>query len=168
MSEKVTEHHRVHFGEGADTFGKDNEIVVQPAGDGKISLHLGFLKLCHRYKITVDLPRTLCGLNREDAIKEHEEDKIPNVNCKIKQISSGENAVSLVVELVAHKEKLLKEEVSIEVGSENTVHRIVLIARVLGKGQGTPLLRNGIHCIGNEEVDDESEASDWQGFDNKP
>lgn len=35
---------------------------------------------------------------------------------------------------------------------------------LLGKGKGTPLLKNGIKCIG-VEVDDESEASDWQGFD---
>jgi hypothetical protein len=33
-----------------------------------------------------------------------------------------------------------------------------------GRGKGTPLLRNGIRCIG-VELDDESEASDWQGFD---
>ena len=35
---------------------------------------------------------------------------------------------------------------------------------LLGKGKGTPALRRGIHCIG-VEVDDESEQSDWQGFD---
>jgi hypothetical protein len=34
----------------------------------------------------------------------------------------------------------------------------------IGRGKGTPLLRNGIKCIG-VELDDESEASDWQGFD---
>jgi hypothetical protein len=33
-----------------------------------------------------------------------------------------------------------------------------------GRGKGTPLLRNGIRCIG-VELDDESEASDWHGFD---
>ena len=33
-----------------------------------------------------------------------------------------------------------------------------------GKGQGTPMLRDGIHCIGVDEVDEESELSDWQGF----
>jgi len=33
-----------------------------------------------------------------------------------------------------------------------------------GKGKGTPALRRGIHCIGID-VEDESEHSDWQGFD---
>jgi hypothetical protein len=33
-----------------------------------------------------------------------------------------------------------------------------------GRGKGTPLLRNGIRSIG-VELDEESEASDWQGFD---
>jgi len=32
-----------------------------------------------------------------------------------------------------------------------------------GKGKGTPALRRGIHCIGID-VEDESEHSDWQGF----
>ena len=34
---------------------------------------------------------------------------------------------------------------------------------MLGKGQGTPMLKDGIHSIA-VEPDDESEASDWQGF----
>ena len=36
---------------------------------------------------------------------------------------------------------------------------------ITGKGQGTPSIRDGIHCIGVDEVDEESETSDWQGFD---
>jgi hypothetical protein len=39
-----------------------------------------------------------------------------------------------------------------------------LIYQNLGKGQGTPMLKDGIHLIG-VEIDEESEASDWQGFD---
>lgn len=33
-----------------------------------------------------------------------------------------------------------------------------------GKGKGTPTLRRGIKCVG-VEPDEESELSDWQGFD---
>lgn len=32
-----------------------------------------------------------------------------------------------------------------------------------GKGQGTPMLKDGIHIIA-VDLDEESEASDWQGF----
>jgi hypothetical protein len=39
-----------------------------------------------------------------------------------------------------------------------------LIYSNLGKGQGTPMLKDGIHLVG-VELDEESEASDWQGFD---
>ena len=41
---------------------------------------------------------------------------------------------------------------------------IIVYFSALGKGKGTPMLRDGITCTG-VEVDEDSEASDWQGFD---
>lgn len=41
--------------------------------------------------------------------------------------------------------------------------KILLNARVLGKGKGTPLLRNGIRSVAIEG-DDDDEISDWTGF----
>ena len=42
---------------------------------------------------------------------------------------------------------------------------IEVVARVLGKGKGTPMLRNGIKCLETiTDLDTETEASDWQGF----
>lgn len=71
----------------------------------------------------------------------------------------------IIVELFAHKEKLLKEFVHMESG-QNPIETLSLAfqARVLGKGKGTPFLKSGIRCIGIEMDEDESEASDWQGF----
>ena len=40
---------------------------------------------------------------------------------------------------------------------------LMLIIFTSGKGKGTPMLRDNIKCVG-VEADDESEASDWQGF----
>jgi hypothetical protein len=39
-----------------------------------------------------------------------------------------------------------------------------VVHHYIGKGQGTPMLRDGIHCIGVDADDAESELSDWQGF----
>lgn len=33
----------------------------------------------------------------------------------------------------------------------------------LGKGKGTPSLKQGIHCV-RVDRDDETDDSDWQGF----
>lgn len=64
------------------------------------------------------------------------------------------------VEYFAHREKLLREELKlINANNKEELLKLVITARVLGKGKGTPMLRNGIHCIG-VEVDEESEQSD--------
>lgn len=76
------------------------------------------------------------------------------------------NEFHITIQLFAYKEKLLKEMVKLQsCGNNLKTLTIVLNARVLGKGKGTPLLKNGIKCIGieNDEASD-SEASDWQGF----
>lgn len=39
----------------------------------------------------------------------------------------------------------------------------VLLLSLVGKHKGTPMLKNGIKCIGMD-ADDESEQSDWAGF----
>lgn len=65
------------------------------------------------------------------------------------------------VEYFAHREKLLREELKL-INSKNAEEllKLVITARVLGKGKGTPMLRNGIHCLGFEGDEESSEASD--------
>lgn len=162
MSEK--EQHRVHFGEDADSFGKDNEIVIQKRDDGQLTAHLGFLQVGHRYELRLTLPKSqyeMCGATE---LKESVSQKVPNVNCRLLAVSSDKKDIILKLELFAYKEKLLKEELRLERCDTKSLLTLVVLARVLGRGKGTPLLRNGIRCIG-VELDDESEASDWQGFD---
>lgn len=63
------------------------------------------------------------------------------------------------VEYFAHKEKLLREELKL-VNANNAVEllKLIVTARVLGKGKGTPMLRNGIHCL-SYDSDNESNKS---------
>lgn len=61
------------------------------------------------------------------------------------------------VEYFAHKEKLLREELKlVNANNSEELLKLVVTARVLGKGKGTPMLRNGVHCLGSEP-DDESD-----------
>lgn len=70
-----------------------------------------------------------------------------------------------VLEFFAHKEKLLKEELILIYHNEpDQKIKFIFTARVLGRGKGCPMLRNGIHCTAIETGDEESDASDWQGF----
>lgn len=164
----VSEHH-VHFDTTTlkDEFESENSVTYQKSGDN-IVVHLGFLQINHRYLIELKLPATLFKCNAEPIMLVPENDGIPNIHCKLVEFSGKNTEKSeffdVKVEYFAHKEKLLKEELKL-VNSKNSEEllKLIITARVLGKGKGTPMLRNGIHCIGVQE-DEESEASDFQGF----
>ncbi|CAD7006645.1 unnamed protein product [Ceratitis capitata] len=94
---------------------------------------------------------------------------VPNLNCRIAEFSSCKHDVSnfyeMKIEFFAYKEKLLREVLHIvNTKDSQEVLKLMITARVLGKGKGTPMLRTGIHCVGVENDDDESEASDFSGF----
>lgn len=74
--------------------------------------------------------------------------------------STTQQQYAIKVEYFAYKEKLLREELKL-INANNSVEllKLVITARVLGKGKGTPMLRNGIHCIGSEP-DEELEMSE--------
>ncbi|KFB42817.1 AGAP002524-PA-like protein [Anopheles sinensis] len=169
--------HHVHFDQTVINDGlHDNSIIYQIAPEGtSLTVHLGFLQIKHRYRIELSVPAQVVknagfevGSNSAFVVQDTH---VPCVNCKLLEFSSrtvdvkGVEHFSVTIEFFAHKEKLLKECLHL-CGKEEPARKLelILVARVLGKGKGTPMLRNGIHCIGVEKDDEESEASDWQGF----
>ena len=82
------------------------------------------------------------------------------------KVHGDDNFVDVVFELTPQKEKLHKEKFYIVSSEEkSTCCQLTLNCRVLGKGKGTPLLKNGVRMI--EVLDDPDESdinSDWQGF----
>lgn len=173
-------HHHVHFDTAViNDELHDNTIIYQVAPNANsITIHLGFLQVKHRYQIELNIPAltlSKSGLNVGDNSSfVVEECKLPNINCKLLEFSTkpivdaeGNDHYSAKVEFFAHKEKLLKEHLFV-CGKEDpgTKLHLVLMARVLGRGKGTPMLRGGIHLIAVED-DEESELSDWQGFPKK-
>lgn len=173
---KMGEEHHVHF-DAAQLH--DNTILYQVSGDGKnLTVHLGFLQVKHRYRVELNVPVKILaeagfdvGSNTSFIV---EEEIVPNINCKLHEFSTnhsvdryGSQCFAAVLEFFAHKEKLLKENLKV-CGNEdaNIKLNITFVARVLGSGKGTPMLREGIHFI-SAEVVEESELSDWQGFSKK-
>lgn len=152
----------VHFG-AENTTSQDNSILVQQSSTGSINIHLGFLQFQHNYKISIKIPKAyFLGYDMETLLVAAEKG-MPNVNCKLVSFDELSDHYAITVEFFARKEKLLKEDLTLSIDDENTI-KIIFNARVLGPGKGTPLLKDGIKCTG-VDIDDMSEASDWQGFD---
>ncbi|XP_015513896.1 adipose-secreted signaling protein [Neodiprion pinetum] len=159
MGEK--EHH-VHFGGGSGV-GKDNNIMIYPQRHGHLDVHLGFLQLYHKYHVEFSVPWNLCIQDEGKTLAPAVIVDIPNTNCRVIDFAHDKDGLRLKVELLAYKEKLLKEEIQVMCCKSGNPLKILLNARVLGKGKGTPLLRNGVRSIGIEG-DDDDEVSDWTGF----
>lgn len=168
--------HHVHFDTAniKDEFETDSCVTYQRTDDG-IVVSLGFLQINHKYAIDLRLPIAYFGHFVEDpsVFVPDISDVIPNLNCRITQFSTTptnkENEfIEMKIEFFAYKEKLLKEQLTI-VNTRNSkeILKLFIVARVLGKGKGTPMLRTGIHCIGAVKDDEESEASDFAGFGNE-
>ncbi|XP_062555575.1 adipose-secreted signaling protein-like [Armigeres subalbatus] len=172
--------HHVHFDAAVMKSGlHDNSIIYQVATTANsIMIHLGFLQINHRYRIELNIPvkpliksGLRIGQNSDFLV---EESKLPNIHCKLLEFptkflvdSEGEDNMTATIEFFAHKEKLVKEHLHV-CGKQDSHAKfdLILIARVLGRGKGTPMLRDGIHLIAVED-DEESELSDWQGFSKK-
>ena len=78
-----------------------------------------------------------------------------------------QTTVGLSLRFSAVKEKLARERlrlVDTELASGISLD-LEVVARVLGKGKGTPMLRDGVKCVDTlSHLDTDTEASDWQGF----
>ncbi|KAF3824707.1 hypothetical protein GH733_010041 [Mirounga leonina] len=75
------------------------------------------------------------------------------------------NRYSVKCEYSAHKEGVLKEEMLLACeGGAGTCVRVTVQARVMDRHHGTPMLLDGVKCVG-AELEYDSEHSDWHGFD---
>ncbi|KAG7200594.1 hypothetical protein KM043_001153 [Ampulex compressa] len=150
--------HHVHFS-GGSGLGKDNNIMIQPQRHGHIDVHLGFLQLHHRYHIEFSIPWNLCVHGEGKTVAPAVVAGNHNPNCHIIDFGQEKDGLRLKVEFLAHKEKILKEEVQITCCKLGLPLTILLNARVLGKDKGTPLLRNGIRSIAVEGLDEDEVLS---------
>lgn len=146
--------HHVHFS-GSSGLGKDNNIMIQPQRHGQIDAHLGFLQLNHRYHVEFSIPWNLCTHRDKKSTTPAIVTGPTNPNCHIIDLMQEKEGLKLKIELVAYKEKILKEQVEIMCCAAGTPLSIQLNARVLGKDKGRPLLRNGIRSVGIERSNED-------------
>lgn len=157
--------HHVHFDPKSikDDFEEDNTIVYQKSTIGNsITIHLGFLQIDHRYKIELKLPKVL--ISNDEFNLTTDDSVVPNINCKLTEFlgkqSDKNEYYEMNIEFLAHKEKLLKEELNLKNAQTEDKFKFIFYARVLGRGKGTPMLKKGIHLIG-VEADPEDTDSDY-------
>lgn len=159
MSQKKKEHDgHVQFSVEADKHR--SAVGIQQVDDRNIQAHVGFLQLNHRYEIQLPIPLPTPASNYQPQLQ-------PNLSIKSVSAEASESEPDLLlvmVELLAHKQKLLRERFVLQGPTEEQAVTVTVNARVLGPGQGTPMLRDGVRLVEVLPLE-ESEVSDWQGFD---
>lgn len=164
--------HHVHFDENlkSDDFIDDNSIQMHAMGSKGLTVHLGFLQMNHRYLVELIIPQqylqdSKIDFTNSDLVLAQAEEAVPTLNCRLTEFVGFTNGqLELKLTYLAHKEKLLKETlVLVNQKNKDQVLKLIVSARVLGRGKGTPMLRNGIHLV-EIVADEESDASDWIGF----
>ncbi|OCT99087.1 hypothetical protein XELAEV_18004878mg [Xenopus laevis] len=148
-------HNHVHFDEQLH----DSVVMVTQEDNGHFLVKVGFLKILHKYEISFSLP-PIQRLGKSICVV-----PLPTLNLKVLSITSQAEGHSIKCEYTAHKEGVLKEEMMLaSETNDKAVIKVVVHARVLDRHHGTPMLLEGVRCIGTE-LEYDSEQSDWHGFD---
>ncbi|XP_029424784.1 UPF0687 protein C20orf27 homolog isoform X2 [Nannospalax galili] len=122
-------------------------------------IKVGFLKILHRYEITFTLPPV------HRLSKDIREAPVHSLHLKLLSVIPVPEGYSIKCEYSAHKEGVLKEEMLLACeGDTGTCVHVMVQARVMDRHHGTPMLLDGVKCVG-AELEYDSEHSDWHGFD---
>ncbi|XP_067836815.1 adipose-secreted signaling protein [Heptranchias perlo] len=145
----------VHFEEKLH----DSVVMVIQEEDGSFLVKVGFLKISHKYEITFLLP-AIQSLGQKACSA-----PLPNLYLKVVDIAPVPEGHRVKCEYIAHKEGVIREDMVLtnEIDDSASI-KVMLQARVLDRIHGTPMLLEGVKCIG-PELEYDSEQSDWQGFD---
>ncbi|XP_077356230.1 adipose-secreted signaling protein [Festucalex cinctus] len=146
----------VHFDEKLH----DSVVMVTAEDDGSFLVKLGFLKAQHRYEIAFTLPE-VPALGKHVCLA-----PLPSPHLRVIDVSPApEGGLKVMCEYLAQQEGVLCEQVQLLSEANDDVCVTVRVhARVMDRHHGTPMLLEGVRCIG-VELEYDSEQSDWQGFD---
>ncbi|KAM8808650.1 adipose-secreted signaling protein [Eudromia elegans] len=138
---------------------RDSAVAVTQERDGSFLVKVGFLKVSHRYEITFVLP-ALPRLGRDVCAA-----PLPSAHLRVTRVEPAPQGCSVQCEYLAHREGVLREELLlVSETRDGACVRVVLQARVMDRHHGTPMLLDGVRCVG-AELEYDSEQSDWHGFD---
>ncbi|XP_021572515.1 UPF0687 protein C20orf27 homolog isoform X1 [Carlito syrichta] len=144
----------VHFDEKLH----DSVVMVTQESESSFLVKVGFLKILHRYEITFTLPPV------RRLSKDIREAPVPSLHLRLLSVVPVPEGYSVKCEYSAHKEGVLKEEMLLACEGGSAYVRVMVQARVMDRHHGTPMLLDGVKCVG-AELEYDSEHSDWHGFD---
>lgn len=150
--------------------------LVQEKTDPVFGIKLGMLKQATEYRMEFTLPDKLPPgevemLRYVPSLLGHAELPV-NLTAKVELIycekSVCEPGHKLVLKVSTNRQTQIEEFFTLRLVNQPSqrVH-MILYGLSLGRGQGTPFLRSGIHRIGhNPDFDDSDEFTEWRGFAN--
>ncbi|GAB1604034.1 UPF0687 protein C20orf27 homolog isoform X2 [Argonauta hians] len=150
--EPSSESGHVHFPE-SDISHHEAEILVHELKKDHYNVRLGFLQDYHTYKVTFNFEHNL-GKVIETEMKSKK-----NPCIKILSTSPIDDGHQFVLELRTHEETILQEIIYIsEKHNPKSKISLQISAKVLGKGKGTPVLKEGIRTLHTHQRDEDDES----------
>ena len=130
-------------------------------------IHVGLLLVHHQYEVIVSVDHDL----GENVVLTHPQHNIVVKGLTVGSVAAAEDTqpegkkykhtIKLAVNTL--KDGHLEEQIELTSEEDETkTMQILVTATVLAIGKGNPLLKDGVHCVGHEHLDD-SELSDWHG-----
>ncbi|NXF99623.1 CT027 protein, partial [Sakesphorus luctuosus] len=153
-------HGHVHFQEQLH----DSAVMVTQEKDGSFLVKVGFLKILHKYEITFLLPLgqreggDVCAL------------PVPKPNLRVINVTSLPEVLGVALGAGSARGGCTPSRaMSPCPGGTAMSHghghiKVTVQARVMDRHHGTPMLLDGVRCVG-AELEYDSEQSDWHGFD---
>jgi hypothetical protein len=134
-----SEHHVKFKLEEEEAKNHHENLEIHKIDEHSYHINLGYLKIDHYYKVTF-------SLNIEGGELTYKKDK-SSKHVTLKEMKNVENGQrQFVFVFYAFKDKIDQEQVVFSRGSHDHI-TLNFEAKVLGKNQGTPLLRNGITLL---------------------
>lgn len=151
--ESFEETHHANASLSTPSLVHHSKIVIEP---GDVVLNFGFLKVSHIYSMDFDVTRE---------VTEPEQNELPN-DVRVKVVSTATTSTKLCIQLKTQFDGLLDFSFFLKDSSPRPPLKVIVLAKVLGRNKGTPLLKQGVRCLGRADADaeDSDTASDWDGF----
>ncbi|XP_055060716.1 adipose-secreted signaling protein [Misgurnus anguillicaudatus] len=130
---------------------QEKVITALPEPDGAYLVKVGFLRSHHKYEIVFSLPQVPTlgkDVTLSPALRTSARPRL-RATCITPQPEGG---VRVVCEYIAKQEGVVQEELTLVNRSRrDSSVKIRLQARVMERHHGTPMLLDGVHCIGEEK-----------------
>lgn len=137
--------------DSSDEARPDKVISATPEADGTYLVKVGFLRSQHRYEIVFNLPQVPSvgkDATLSPALRTTAKPRLRATRITPRQ----EGGVKVVCEYTTQQEGVLQEELTLVNRSRRDGSvRVKLQARVMDRHHGTPLLMEGVRCIGPEK-----------------